>query len=111
MTPSFALREDYMGSLSRSRSLQTLLLALSFLLPESDAQVLSGSVVGAVVDEAGSAVPGAKVRLTSTGTAQVRETETDESGNYSFPSLVGDTYDLAVTKSGFQTFSVRNVLV
>lgn len=100
-----------MGSSSRSRSMRTLFLALFFLLHKADAQVLYGSVVGAVVDEAGSAVPGAKVRLTSTGTAQVRETETDESGNYSFPSLVGDTYDLAVSKSGFQTFSVRSVLV
>ena len=71
--------------------------------------MLYGSIVGSVVDEAGSSVPGAKVRVTSVGTGQVRETETDEPGTYSFPSLVGDSYALAITKSGFQTFSVRNV--
>ena len=88
-----------------------ILIVFALVSPRADAQVLYGSIVGSVVDEAGSSVPGAKVRVTSVGTGQVRETETDEAGTYSFPSLVGDSYALAITKSGFQTFSVRNVAV
>jgi outer membrane receptor protein involved in Fe transport len=97
-------------SLFRSLLLASL-IAFALVTPRAIAQVLYGSIVGSVVDEAGSSVPGAKVRVTSVGTGQVRETETDDAGTYSFPSLVGDSYDLAITKSGFQTFSVRNVAV
>jgi hypothetical protein len=99
--------------MSRLRAFCVTAAILSLLLSAHriDAQVLYGSVVGTVVDETGSAVAGAKVRITSTGTQQVRETETDESGTYSFPSLTGDTYDLVVTKSGFQTYTARGMTV
>jgi hypothetical protein len=75
------------------------------------AQVLFGSILGSVSDAAGSSVPAAQVRITSAGTRQSRETATDDSGNYAFPSIPGDTYEVVITKPGFQTFTVRSVTV
>src|SRR5689334_10998919 len=80
-------------------------------LPQSCAQVLYGSMVGTVVDQAGASVPGARVRITSIGTSQSRETDTDSSGTYTFPSIPGDTYDVVVTKTGFQKFTIRGINV
>src|SRR6478672_3898510 len=87
------------------------MLLLATIWPSNNlrAQVLYGSIIGTVVDEAGSSVPGAKVRITSAGTSQTRETETDDAGTYTFPSLPGDAYSVVVTKTGFQTFSMRGV--
>ena len=75
------------------------------------AQVLYGSVVGTVVDAQHSAIPLATVRLVSTGTSQSREATTDESGTFSFPSLPGGSYDITVTKAGFQTYTARGLSV
>lgn len=72
--------------------------------------MLYGSILGTVTDPAGGSVPGAKVRIVSTGTGQSRETETDSAGTYAFPSIPGDTYDVMVTKEGFQSFTVRGGL-
>src|SRR4051794_13020806 len=89
-----------------------LLCALPVLLGlPSQAQVLYGSIVGAVMDQGKSAVPDATVRVVSSGTAQQRETVTDASGLFSFPSLPGGVYEVTVTKAGFQTFAVRGLSV
>src|SRR5258706_1425127 len=102
--------------LCKPRSFGTSCAVISFraLIGASNnlrAQVLYGSIMGTVVDEAGSSVPGAKVRITSAGTSQTRETETDDAGAYAFPSLPGDAYAVVVTKSGFQTFTMRGLAV
>ena len=87
------------------------LLTVMCSIPRLDAQVLYGSIVGTVTDQAGASVPGAKVRITSRGTTQAREAETDSAGTYTFPSLAPDMYDVVVTKQGFQSFSVRGTNV
>ena len=61
-------------------------LALGYMA-RMNAQVLYGSIVGTVTDQAGASVPNAKVRITSLGTSQTREAETDTAGTYVFPSL------------------------
>src|SRR5215471_19738656 len=87
------------------------LFAALFPAPRLDAQVLYGSIVGTVTDQAGASVPNAKVRITSRGTTQSRETETDAAGTYAFPSLTGDTYEVVITKQGFQTVTIRGTSV
>ena len=56
------------------------LLAACFAVQRLEGQVLYGSIVGTVADQAGASVPNAKVRITSRGTTQSRETETDRRG-------------------------------
>jgi len=75
------------------------------------AQVLYGSIVGAVVDPTGAVVPKATVTITSKATGLSRETITDEAGRYSIPNVLPGTYDLKVTASGFRPLVRENVEV
>jgi hypothetical protein len=88
---------------------------LSFVLigvpSQSFAQVLYGSLVGTVTDDANLAVPGATVKITQTETNQSREAVTSESGAYSFPNVAAGTYQVEVTLPGFQPFRARDVVV
>ena len=77
----------------------------------AQAQVLYGSIVGSVTDEAHGSVPGAKVRITSPSTNQTREAVTDTTGTYTLASVPADTYDVSVTAPGFQVFKVTGVSV
>src|SRR5262245_47500366 len=75
------------------------------------AQVLFGSIVGQVSDTSGAGVPDANVRITHRETNQSREAVTTASGDFNFPSLAGGTYDVTVTRQGFQTFHAKGINV
>jgi hypothetical protein len=76
-----------------------------------EAQVLYGSVVGNVKDPAGAAVAGAAVSVTHRETNQSRQTVTNETGGYAFPTIPGGSYSLQVTAPGFRTFREEQVTV
>jgi hypothetical protein len=84
---------------------RTLLLAILFLSAGISlfAQAVSGSLVGSVSDASGAAVPRAKVNITQMSTGISRSMETNESGNYSFPTLEPGVYRVSVEHSGFRT--------
>src|SRR5690242_634300 len=84
-----------------------LLTTALFHVERVDAQVLYGSLVGTVTDQAGASVPGAAVRIKSRSTTQTREALTDSAGTYAFPSLSPDAYDVVIQKQGFQTFTIH----
>src|SRR5258705_6396361 len=86
------------------------LLGATFIRP-AHAQVLTGSMVGEVVDTTGAIVPDTTVRITNRETNKSRSTATNSSGDYSFPSLPGGSYDVVVSKNGFQTFTAQGVTV
>src|SRR5215831_14420935 len=79
--------------------------------PRAAAQVLYGSIVGDVTDSSSAPVPGAAVKITNTQTGESRSSITNDSGGYSFPTVPSGTYDVTVTKDGFQTFSARRLSV
>src|SRR5574340_393288 len=89
------------------------LLPLAAMLgaPRARAQVLHGSLVGTVTDPSGAAVPQAAVKITNEGTGAVRRATTDSHGVYSVPSLQAGTYDVNVTKQGFQTYTFTGATV
>ena len=91
--------------------LHALILCAAVLSIEARAQVLYGSVIGSVTDEAGSSVSGAKVVLSNIGTNQKRETTSDENGNFIFTSVPGGTYSITVKKDGFHAFSTTGLTV
>src|SRR5215470_5874195 len=70
----------------------------------------TGTVNVRVVDEAGALVPGAQLRLTDRATNDQRTAATQQTGTYSFVNLAYGTYQLTVTKSGFQTQILQEVL-
>jgi hypothetical protein len=77
----------------------------------SAAQVLYGSLVGTVQDSSGSSVPGALVSIRQTETGLTRVATSGDSGSFTFPTLAGGTYDITVSKPGFQTFSASSIAV
>ena len=91
-------------------------LAIAFLacgiLPEpAAAQVLYGSLVGAVEDQTGALVPKAAVAITNKATGLTRKTVSDEAGRYSILNVVPGRYDLRIMATGFSPQVRENVEV
>jgi len=68
----------------------------------AEAQILYGSLVGAVSDAQGGVVPGARVTIVNTDTNFTREATTDAQGGYSFTNVPSGPYDVKVTLQGFK---------
>src|ERR1039457_3539934 len=79
--------------------------------PRAAAQVLYGSILGSVLDASNAPVPGAEVLLAHLATGEERKSVTNPSGEYSFPSLAAGTYNVTITKVGFQTFPATGLEV
>ena len=77
----------------------------------ASAQVLYGSIVGTLTDQTGAVIPKATVTVTNTSTGLSRQATTDTAGYYSIPNLLEGTYDVAITATGFKTYTQRGVNV
>ena len=75
------------------------------------AQTFYGSIVGTITDTSSAAVPGAKVILSSKGTADSRTVQSDGSGNYQFLNLVPGIYQIEFEAAGFKRLSRSEVQV
>ena len=67
------------------------------------AQRTTGEIIGKVVDESGSVLPGVAVTLRGAGVAGAPTVVTSETGTYRFPVLPPGTYDLEYILAGFTT--------
>ena len=70
-----------------------------------------GEITGTVVDSSGAVVSGAMVKVTNNATSQVRQVETNETGNYAVPFLPPGMYQVRVEKAGFKTATRTDVLL
>src|ERR1035441_3183471 len=75
------------------------------------AQTVTGSMVGVVVDPAGSVIPSAKITLTNLGTAAANTATSDGSGVFRFPNLSAANYSVTVQASGFKTRVVTDIVL
>lgn len=66
------------------------------------AQAVSATLVGTISDATGAGVVGAKITIQELLTGIIRDTTTNESGNYTFPNLTPGTYSVAVETAGFK---------
>jgi hypothetical protein len=66
-------------------------------------QAGSASISGRVTDASGAAVPSASVVVKNTGTSASETTVSDGEGRYTVPALPIGSYELQVSKPGFQT--------
>jgi trimeric autotransporter adhesin len=73
------------------------------------AQVRSGTITGLVTDPKGAAIVGAEVTVTETSTHVFYTTKTTGAGIYSIPYLQSGTYNVSVTKAGFQDVIVNGL--
>ena len=91
------------------------LLAVSVLLAVapivSYAQTAAATINGTLTDSAGASVPDASVSIANQGTGTKTETKTTSDGTFSMTGLQSGTYDVTITKTGFQTYIEKNVYV
>ena len=71
----------------------------------------TGTVSGTILDNSGAAVPGADITLTNVSTAGARATKSNKTGQYIFAFVEPGTYNITVTKKGFQTVNFNNQVV
>ena len=90
------------------KSCRIFLFALLFSAAAWAQVETSTSIRGLITDATGAAVPGAKVTIRNVNTGEERTGPSDESGSYSFPSLVPGTYDISVSHAGFKRGDVKN---
>jgi len=83
----------------------SLATALTLLLAGlGQAQVTTATLYGIVQDQSGSVIAGAQITLTHEATAAVRQTTTDETGEFVFTALPVGAYKLKIEKSGFKAY-------
>ena len=81
---------------------------LSFgLATSAAAQRTTGEIIGKVVDESGSVLPGVTVTLRGAGVAGAPTVVTSETGVYRFPVLPPGTYSVEYALTGFGRSSAR----
>ncbi|MCU1322626.1 MAG: TonB-dependent receptor domain protein [Acidobacteriaceae bacterium] len=90
------------------------MLSLSVLLGTAVslcAQVVGGSISGAVTDSTGARVSGATVRVVNSETGTERRLVTDRDGRYAAPSISVGTYNVTASGVGFGTVEKKDVAV
>ena len=86
------------------------LLALAVAMPAA-AQRTTGEIIGKIVDESGSVLPGVTVTLRGAGVAGAPTVVTSETGTYRFPLLPPGTYSVEYTLTGFSTLKREEIPV
>src|SRR4029450_9039281 len=75
------------------------------------AQAVSGTLLGAIADQGGLAMPGVAVTITETSTNISFTATTNDSGFYTFPSLKDGTYKVVAELSGFKRVVRDGIIV
>ena len=93
--------------------LRTLTVLALLLVPTTSvfAQGLTGQISGSIQDSTGSRVPGATVTLTNTDTGLVRETMSDNNGDFVFTQLLPGSFQVSVNKEGFKRYEQKDIAV
>ncbi len=91
-------------------SVMLLVLGMAFF-DQTNAQIISGDLVGTVLDKTGAVVPGARVEVTNADTGVKYETVANENGEYRFNNLPVGTYNVAGTSANFATTTVNGFRV
>src|ERR1700733_12256508 len=87
------------------------ILAVLLISFPSFAQLNTGRVSGAVTDQSGGAIAGAKVTVTEVATGVARNLASDSAGQYAAPNLNPGIYTIRSEFMGFQTIDRQNVQV
>ncbi len=91
-----------------------LLFSLALILLSAfsiHAQVLYGSLTGAIEDASGAPVPNAKIEVANMATGIGRQTTSDERGSFQFNDLQAGNYRVTITSSNFSTVKQEGIRV
>ena len=75
------------------------------------AQIGNAALGGTVTDSSGAAISGAQLTLTNTATGSEARFTSDDRGEYAFRNLVPGTYNLSISKPGFQAYVQKGIQV
>ncbi|MGH9676022.1 MAG: carboxypeptidase-like regulatory domain-containing protein, partial [Candidatus Acidiferrum sp.] len=98
--------------MTRARLLWLVILAFCVSLGASSpgmAQLFPGRITGTVRDAQGAAIAGATVKLTNPATGLERTVVTEENGEFNFPELSLGTYQMTISKTGFNTAVLKDI--
>ncbi len=73
------------------------------------AQTTNGSFRGAITDQSGGGAPGARVRVTNTGTGVSLDAVSGASGDYVVPNVPPGVYNIRVSLEGFEMLETTGV--
>jgi hypothetical protein len=90
--------------------LATLVLGLA-VTGQVSAQIISGDLVGTVLDKTGAVVPGARVEATKTDTGVKYETKANDTGEYRFNNLPVGTYSVSASTANFATTTINGFTI
>src|SRR5215813_5848353 len=76
-----------------------------------EGQTVSTEILGLVSDSSGAVIPGASIKATRLATGDVRNTATNETGNYVFALLEIGEYQVTCSAPGFKTEVVSKIMV
>lgn len=88
-----------------------LMLACMALSMCAEAQELTARIRGTVTDPTGAGVPGAEVKAINTDTQVTYTVSTGVDGSFQFLQLPVGSYDVAISKQGFRTFTARHIVL
>jgi hypothetical protein len=91
--------------------LAILIAVLAFTQLPAYCQFASGSIGATVTDTSGALIPGAKVVLRNEATGVLRDSVTNGSGNFDFPSVLPGTYTVTVSHAGFRTSEQTGIVL
>ena len=74
-------------------------------------QVITGSIVGTVMDNTGAVIPGAAINSINQDTGAESSTTSDQAGNYQLTLLRAGAYQIVATTAGFQRLLRDGVIV
>src|SRR5208283_2834387 len=95
-----------------SRLLVPVFFVIMVSIPVSFAQLsTTGTITGSVTDNSGAVVPQASIAITNKDTGEKRTTASNADGTYVIPALPVGTYTVSVSKSGFQTYVEKEVVI
>lgn len=105
-----------MKSFLRRGAVLSLVLSLAVLLglmiaSRVSAQIISGDLVGTVLDKTGASVPKAAVEAVNVNTGVKYTAQANESGEYRFNNLPVGIYNVSATASSFATTTVNGFVV
>ncbi len=81
------------------------------LVSTASAQTENATLTGTVRDEQGGVLPGATVTVVNSGTSAVRETTTNNEGNFVLPALQPGHYTITVRMESFAPVELRDVVL
>jgi len=74
-------------------------------------QSATGTISGTVADSSGAVIPKATVVLTDEATKGKRDSVSNNSGIFNFPSVYPGTYTLTISADGFRTWEEREIVL